>query len=276
MLVKEKGVLPDSYIYLHPASNTAKETFFYPLCCGKYHCDKNYVVSRTSFDSFLLLIVLRGKGFAKTDTDKYRLETGDCLLIDCYKPHSYGTQTGWDILWVHFDGPLARNYYNLIPHEPDSVTIKNSDSLSRYVDKLFMVFHNRKKPSEAAMSKYIMCALTEIIQNDSAEDTSQSIGMEEIRSYISENIDKPLTLDDLAKKASLSPYYFTRLFKKEIGYTPHEYIIMLRMNAAKFYLRATNLAIKEIAFRTGYTSECTFCTCFKKEVGTTPLSYRNS
>jgi len=276
MLVNEKGVLEDSHIYLYPATNLAKETFFYPLCCGKYHCSKNYSVNRSSYDSFLLIYIIKGKGYAKTDSEEYRLETGDCILLDCYKPHSYGTKSGWDILWIHFDGPLARNYYNLISHDPGSVNLKNSDSLYRYMNKLFMVFHDRKKPSEASMSKYITCALTEIIQNDASEESSSNTGMEEIRSYISDNIDKALSLDYLAKKANLSPYYFTRLFKKEIGYTPHEYIIMLRMNAAKFYLRATSLTVKEIAYRTGYTNECTFCTCFKKEIGTTPAAYRNS
>ena len=99
--------------------------------------------------------------------------------------------------------------------------------------------------------------------------------IEEVLSYISENIDQPLTLESLAQRVSLSPFYFSRVFRKETGYTLREYLINTRINAARFYLRTTELSLKEISYRCGYGSDSTFCTTFKRITGMTPLEYRN-
>ena len=48
-----------------------------------------------------------------------------------------------------------------------------------------------------------------------------------------------------------------------------------RINAARFYLRTTQLSLKEISDRCGYGSDSTFCTTFKRITGMTPLEYRN-
>lgn len=77
-------------------------------------------------------------------------------------------------------------------------------------------------------------------------------------------------------KAGLSPYYFLRLFASETGFTPHQYLINTRINAAKFLLRSPDIPVKDISVRTGFTSESTFCTCFKKNEGMTPGQYRSS
>ena len=102
-----------------------------------------------------------------------------------------------------------------------------------------------------------------------------STRIEEVLSYINEHIDQPLTLDSLAQRVSLSPFYFSRVFRKETGYTLREYMINTRINAARFYLRTTELSLKEISYRCGYGSDSTFCTTFKRITGMTPLEYRN-
>ena len=79
----------------------------------------------------------------------------------------------------------------------------------------------------------------------------------------------------MAEKANLSPYYFTRVFKAVTGYTPHEFLLISRMNAAKFLLHDTSASVKETCFSVGFTNESNFCTSFKKIVGVTPSEYRN-
>jgi len=274
MIAYDKGILPDSYIYLYQPSETAKRLFFYPLCCGKYHCSKEYTVSRTSFDSFLLIYVLRGKGYVKLENHTLTRTAGQFALINCYEPHEYGTDSGWDILWIHFDGPMAFNYYQEIIPRLSSMEIKDPDSLRHHMEKVYNLFHNKTKFNETELSKYMYSVMADLLMTENTTSKEVTSDMEEIRSYMANNLDKQLSLDDLAKRANLSNYYFTRVFKKEIGYTPHEYLILLRMNAAKFYLRTTSLSVKDISYQTGFLNECSFCTCFKKTVGTTPASYR--
>jgi AraC-like DNA-binding protein len=92
--------------------------------------------------------------------------------------------------------------------------------------------------------------------------------------YIENNYNAKITIEDLAQQVLLSPYYFSRIFKKETGYSPYEYIIIYRINVAKKLLRETDLTIKEIAYMTGFHSESHFVTTFRQHAEYTPLQFR--
>ena len=92
--------------------------------------------------------------------------------------------------------------------------------------------------------------------------------------YILQHIEEKLTLNEVAAHCYFSPYYFSRLFKKETGFSPHSYVITTRISNAKFLLHSSDLSVKSICFATGFTSESSFCTTFKKETGMTPSEYR--
>jgi AraC-like DNA-binding protein len=81
-------------------------------------------------------------------------------------------------------------------------------------------------------------------------------------------------LDDLCKVANLSPYHFIRVFKAEIGKTPHEYLLDLRIEKAKEMIKANQYALHEIADICGFIKQSHFCTVFKKRVGVSPSTYR--
>ena len=78
----------------------------------------------------------------------------------------------------------------------------------------------------------------------------------------------------IAKNANLSPFYFTRVFTAETGFTPHQYLIATRLNSAKFLLKTPGISIKEIAFASGFNSESSFCSTFRKWENMTPSEYR--
>ncbi|WP_425501862.1 helix-turn-helix domain-containing protein [Paraliobacillus salinarum] len=81
-------------------------------------------------------------------------------------------------------------------------------------------------------------------------------------------------METLAKKANSSTYHFIRTFTKETGVTPYQYVMNTRIAAARFLLKASDASIKDIAFSTGFQSESSFCTCFKKIEQLTPSQYR--
>ena len=64
------------------------------------------------------------------------------------------------------------------------------------------------------------------------------------------------------------------IFKEEVGYTPHEYITMLRINRAKELLKSTDFPMSEIALRVGYEYPTSFTAVFQKKVGVTPREFR--
>ncbi|MDF1496367.1 AraC family transcriptional regulator, partial [Caproiciproducens sp. CPB-2] len=272
----QAGILEASDLYFHTHSTQAEEMYFYPVCTGHYFCDNTYVVDRQSYNSFLIIYVKQGTGFVEQNGRHIPLHEGSLAFIDCYKPHLYYTKSDWEIYWVHFDGILARQYFNTATRNGIIFTPQNPYNAEHCICKIFERYHGHMKVNEVVISKIITDLLTELIlcANKIVSKDNNGVVIEEIMTYISENADQPLTLELLAKRASLSPYYFTRVFKKETGFTPHEYLIRVRVELAKFLLTTTDVRIKEIAYRSGFDNECSFCTSFKKATGTTPLKYR--
>ena len=95
-----------------------------------------------------------------------------------------------------------------------------------------------------------------------------------VKDYINTHLDLDLKLMELSAIAQISPYYFLRLFKKNIGITPHQYILQQRIERAKYLLLSSNLDISEIAFRVGFCDSSHLNRCFKSILGKTPSQWR--
>ena len=275
----DMGLSPDSAIYFHTASLQAQKMFFCLMCTGHYYCDSDYAVSRNKYDSFLIMYIKKGQGSVTIDQNTLPFYAGQVVLIDCYKPHSYKASGDMETLWIHFYGNTSREYCNYIVSQSGNViTLKDTYSFENRLNKIYTSFSGNTKLSEALISEYITNLLTALITftNEAKPSYSHSDTIEDTIAFICDNINRNISLHVLASRVSLSPFYFTRLFKKETGFTPHEYIISTRINAAKFYLKSSRYPIKEICFSCGFTSESNFCTSFKKVVGITPSDYRES
>lgn len=273
------GTLENSKLFFHTVSTQGKRMFFYALCAGHYYCNSKYSVSRKNYDSLLLMYIKKGRGFISTNNTTFPFTEGQVILIDCYEPHSYSSNGDMEFYWLHFDGALAREYFNTITKNYSNViTLKDGVYFEKYMKKILSNYSEKLSVNEALVSKYITNLLTELITANTnithSRDHSEVI--DEAIAYITNNLNKSLSLNEISNLVSVSPYYFTRLFKKETGYTPHEYIIITRVNSAKFYLKSTALPVKEICFNCGFSSESSFCTCFKKVVGMTPSEFREN
>lgn len=271
------GILPGSSVYFHTHSALAHELFFYPLCVGHFRCDESYEVSRSSYDSFLVLYVEAGSGVVRQQGRDVPLPTGSFVLIDCYEPHFYATRTGWEIYWLHFDGHLARRYFEFCTQGGSVFEPAAVQNCAHYLHRLFSVFREQGAPNEASLSRRIIDLLTELMLRAAPDGAARGAPgvVEETISYLTEHLEEPIRLEELSQRVNLSPFYFSRLFKRETGFSPHEYLVRARMDRARYLLKSTGLTVKEIAFSTGFSSECGFCTTFKKWCASTPSQYRN-
>ncbi|MCC8067121.1 MAG: AraC family transcriptional regulator [Clostridiales bacterium] len=278
MNVHEPGVLPVSQIFFHTTSEADSSLFLYPLCIGLYECDSNYIVNRINYDSFLLIYVQNGSLYLTQNDVSCTLRAGSFAIIDCYHPHIYGSHEDCKFLWVHFDGALARSYYDRILSFQKSNLIVAADGTHayRYLSKLYSSLSSHRPVDPAQLSKYLINILTEFMYAPSSSTPEYISELEEARIYINEHLYEPLSLEEIAAQAHLSVYHFTRSFKNKFGYTPHEYLIKVRLNAACFYLVSSTAPVKEIAFKCGFTTNSGFCTCFRKNIGCTPMEYRQA
>ena len=88
------------------------------------------------------------------------------------------------------------------------------------------------------------------------------------------HLHEPLTLEDLAAVAYLSPFHFTRVFGRLIGIPPGEFLSALRFQAARRLLVTTALSVTDICFAVGYTSIGSFTSRFTHRVGLSPRLLR--
>ncbi|AEF81048.1 helix-turn-helix domain-containing protein [Leadbettera azotonutricia] len=280
MKVHETGVLQASNIYFHTPSEANRNLFLVPSTCGHYFCTDSYQVARENYGNFLLLFVKNGKGFIYVKNRRVVLSKNDAFLLDCYHYHRYGTLAGasLEMVWVHFDGAMARRYFNAITQGANCAVLspRNPQSLYSNLYSIYEQFHKNKAANDILNNRCIINILTEFLLDSSPIEDQKSILWTDLLAYIAENVQNSLKLKDLAERVSLSPYYFTRQFKKETGYTPHQYVLLARINTAKHFLKGSYLTIKEIAFACGFPSESGFCIAFKHATGTSPLVYRDS
>jgi AraC family transcriptional regulator len=92
--------------------------------------------------------------------------------------------------------------------------------------------------------------------------------------YIEAHLEDAISLTDIAAVAQMSPDHFARLFKHATGRTPHQYLIMCRIERAKHLLMETTLPIIDISHQVGFTDQSYFSAVFRKHVSRTPKGYR--
>ena len=100
--------------------------------------------------------------------------------------------------------------------------------------------------------------------------------VDQIKSYISEHLDGDTSLYTLADQVHFSQEYLLRTFKKKEGITILQYINDMKLDAARSYLTDTDLPVREIAEKLGFTSQGYFGKFFRSKTGMTPNAYRET
>ena len=125
------------------------------------------------------------------------------------------------------------------------------------------------------LRKWFIDKLTEACRNIIMKKEEQAIGIiKKAKIFIEENYHKDISLDDVSRIVDISPYYFSKLFKKEAGENFIDYLTNIRIEKAKKLLQNREMSIKNICVDTGYSDPNYFSRIFKKQVGLTPTEYR--
>lgn len=98
--------------------------------------------------------------------------------------------------------------------------------------------------------------------------------MSDVYTYIRENYFKPIPLERIARVAKMSPFAFSRYFKKNSGAGFIEYLNRVRTNKACYLLRETEYAVHDIAMECGFSSISNFNKQFRKTEGISPRDFR--
>jgi AraC family transcriptional regulator len=95
-----------------------------------------------------------------------------------------------------------------------------------------------------------------------------------VTEYIQQNLDKDLTLAELAAVVCMSRWHFARLFKCSTGVPPHRFVIRQRIARARGVLATPELSIAQVSRLVGFRTPSHFTTVFRGLLGLTPGAYR--
>ena len=162
--------------------------------------------------------------------------------------------------------------------------VHNDQKLNRLIREFVSELAGQKPGKEIVMHALVEQTLVHILRNYSTPRLSEELELSRVglvdrrirRSVelMHTQLDQDLTLRELAAASYLSPFHFSRLFKKLTGASPHNYLAGIRATRAQLLLAETDFSVTEIGARVGYLSGSHFTKAFRTATGATPREFR--
>ncbi len=114
------------------------------------------------------------------------------------------------------------------------------------------------------------------LEHNNKYSDSQVDSLKAMLTFIQENYDSNITLDDIAQAGSVSRTFCNNLFHKYTDQTPIENLTRFRVSKVAELLNTTNLSMSEIAYITGFSSASYMGEAFKKHYGESPRSFKSN
>ena len=190
---------------------------------------------------------------------------------------SASSSDGLEFSWLLFNGLNTRAFYRRIlqAHGGRQVFMPSGVSeIAQLLDSIFTGCAADERPGEAQLSQMLHRMLGLLLLDDTSPAHAGSDRIAEAIRYMNRHLFDELSVQEVAASVSLSSSHFSRQFKAKTGYSPYEYIILRRIDKAKYLLTSTPLSVKEIAYATGYNSEENFIHSFRSNVGIAPGLFR--
>jgi len=270
-IYKEEGILQKSGKGFHSASEFARKHLFYAVWSGRYLCNRRYSVTRDYLDFFSLIYVISGKMELVYGDQTITVSENEAFLIDFRKPHNYRAITDrlekWEMI---FNGNAAEAFYDLIVNQWGYV-FKVKGLVKGVMDRI-MEELGKPLTDDFELSLLLNNLFTYILKD---HQLKMSESIKKALQYMYEYSYEPLQIQEIADYVGLSRSYFSRLFTKETGQTPYEYLLEVRINRAKQMLALDDVPVAYVAEQCGFVNTSHFNRVFKEKTGQTPSSFRN-
>src|SRR6266850_3138222 len=98
--------------------------------------------------------------------------------------------------------------------------------------------------------------------------------LKRVLEYVESNLDKNITLTELARVANMSLYYFAVLFRQSTGLSPHRYVLSKRVERAKELLHDPKLSVLDVSMNVGFEHQNNFARAFRRMIGVSPTEFK--
>lgn len=226
-----------------------------------------YSVARHSHTSWEFIYCTSGNGVMDFDGVSFPYGKGDILSIPPGVPHSNSSAGGFTNIHVNILNPNLRMKQPTIIHDDANHLIRDA-FFGAFLQ--FSADLGRQSRLLAAYGNLLVCHLSALL-----ETPAYSAVVEEISSAILHNYpDSDFALDKYMRGLPFNYDYLRKLFKKEVGVTPHRYLNDLRLQVSAQYLsQSDNLNVSEVSRLCGFREPLYFSRMFKKKYGVSPSAY---
>jgi xylan 1,4-beta-xylosidase len=243
-------------------------------------------------DDIEISLVLQGSVNIRVGNDIYILKENDLVVINNNAIHNTTETKEDNILLVLKINP---HYYSKYYPEFTNVVFdckscdhgeegqEKFDITRHHLAKIIWEFNKKKEDSKLMVGGEMHLLLVHLINNFKvAMKENEKVGnankdierIQRIISYMSENIEKGITLQEIADKEHLNVYYLSHFIKKMIGISFQEYLNYIRLDRSIKLLTTTNKTITAISHESGFPSTKSLNRIFKREFDCSPSEYR--
>ena len=253
-----------------------KQPFKFRLCPTEYGSSRGCAHRDIEFD-----LITEGELEINLDGRDYIIKKGELVFVNQYIVHKV-TNTP-SVKYTHMiisTKFLQENGIDLSELWFQEKILADSKT-KEYFSKLEEERRGRKPYFKTTMQGLILELIVHLVRNYTTKRTEEAdaylnqFGTEfnyvkRAIDYISANIHKPLTVEEISNAVGISQYHFMRIFKKVTKYTLSDYINMKRCEKARTMILSGECTITEAALSSGFSNLSYFAKVFKKVMGSLP------
>lgn len=255
---------------------------------GWEQCDPAHSFGPAARNHYLFHLCLSGTGRLIADNGKgedleYQIKSGQGFMLFPGQVCTYiaDRELPWEYVWLEFDGLRAKEAVELAGLTQECPVYK-----ARYKDiyesmkseMLYIVNHKDESPFHLIGHLYLFmdglvrsCTAAQISKGNRLRD----FYIKEAFSFIEQNFQNDISVEDIAGACGLNRSYFGKIFHETMGKTPQEFLISYRMTKATELLKLTDLSIADIGNVVGYPNQLHFSRAFKNVYKVSPRQWRN-
>jgi len=263
-------------------TRTAELSGLRVFSCGCYTQAWGHHWERKALDEGVYIYCVAGKGLYRKGGKSWPVEPGELLYCFPNTHHEYKADDNdpWTIYWLHVSGRrigLFEKHLELKQNKPviQIGVIPDIVNLFKLMFSFFATMNNdTNKLAIQSCAANILGAMAVAAHSHRATQ-SYTDEISVAVNFMEESIMKQIDLKDIARQAGVSPFHFSRIFKKATGMSPISYFNQLKIRKACTLLAGSKLKIKEIAYQLGFDDPYYFSRFFKKIMGFPPEQHRH-
>jgi AraC family transcriptional regulator, arabinose operon regulatory protein len=228
---------------------------------------------------YILIHCVKGKGWYSVFDKKFTINSNDFFIIPANVEHNYGADITdpWSIYWVHFTGKLAKFYYDLLTPSQDYApqrAIVNTTRSFLFEDIIQHMELMNNNENIIYSNSYLYAFLSSFQASEMKKSTNDNDVIQQCITFMKQNLDKNLYLEDLTKVVDMSPSHLSSEFKKRMKYSPMQLFTSLKIQKACQMIMEKKHSVKSIAYSLGYEDQYHFSRVFKNVMGVSPKNFK--